>query len=124
MLDEARSAFDSLLEQLNQNVEKLRESVQQEIQEIQENAEQERAEMNLGDDVDGELREQLRTRERQIKKKQDALELDLQKKVDVIMQQCSMVWIAYMRFARRTEVKYQFALWVVLFFFIFIFLEN
>ncbi|ORZ09158.1 hypothetical protein BCR42DRAFT_334731 [Absidia repens] len=103
MLDETRSAFDSLLEQLNQNVEKLKTSVQQEISDIQQNAEQERANMNLGDDVDGELREQLRTRERQIKKKQDTLEEDLKEKVDAIMRQCSLVWIAYMRFARRTE---------------------
>ncbi|CAO3599627.1 unnamed protein product [Absidia cylindrospora] len=103
MLDETRSAFDSLLEQLNQNVEKLKTSVQQEIHDIQQNAEQERANMNLGDDVDGELREQLRARERQIKKKQDTLEEDLKEKVDAIMRQCSLVWIAYMRFARRTE---------------------
>jgi cleavage stimulation factor subunit 3 len=105
MLDEARSSFDALLEHLDKDIEKLRTSVQLEIENIQQHAEQERASMNLGDDVDGELREQLRTRERQVKKEQDKLEDKLKADVDAIMRQCSLVWIAYMRFARRTDVS-------------------
>lgn len=105
MLDEARSSFDALLEHLDKDIENLRASVQQEIEDIQQHAEQERANMNLGDDVDGELREQLRTRERQVKKEQDKLEEKLKADVDAIMRQCSLVWIAYMRFARRTDVS-------------------
>ncbi|KAI9304476.1 hypothetical protein BJ944DRAFT_256292 [Cunninghamella echinulata] len=103
MLDEAKQGFDSILENLDNEIEKLKESVQVEVNKLTQRLEQERASMNLGDDIDGELREQLREKERRIKKEQDELEDQLKEQVDDIMQRCSLVWIAYMRFARRTD---------------------
>lgn len=104
-LDEARQTFDSLLEHLDKDIEKIKTRAQSEIDKIQKEADEEKANMNLSDDIDGELREQLRTREKQIKKEQEAVEERMKKEVDVIAKACSLVWISYMRFARRTEVS-------------------
>lgn len=103
-LDDARQAFDSLLEHLEKNIEKHTATAQAEIEKIQKEADEERANMNLSDDIDGEVREQLRARDRQIKKEQDEVENKMKEKIDALSRACSLVWICYMRFARRTEV--------------------
>ncbi|RCH78818.1 mRNA 3'-end-processing protein rna14, partial [Rhizopus stolonifer] len=54
-------------------------------------------------DIDGELREQLRSKERHAKREQEAVEKKLNEQVEVIARAGSLVWINYMRFARRTD---------------------
>lgn len=104
-LDDARQAFDSLVENLDKDIESLKEVAQAEIAKLHQEAEEEKASMNLSDDIDGELREQLRTREKHVKKEQEAIEKTLNEKVDVIARAGSLVWINYMKFARRTDVS-------------------
>ncbi|KAL0088583.1 hypothetical protein F4703DRAFT_1518820 [Phycomyces blakesleeanus] len=101
--DEARQAFDSLLEQLDQDIEKLKSTAQKSVEKLQQEAEEEKSGMNLSDDIDGELREQLRQREKQIKKEQDEIEERVKEQVDGVARSCSLVWIMYMRFARRSD---------------------
>ena len=105
-LEDARQAFDALVENLDKDIENLKQVAQQEIAKLTQDAEDERAALNLSDDIDGELREQLRTREKAVKKEQDAIEKKLREQVEVIARAGSLVWICYMRFARRTDVKY------------------
>ncbi|KAI8384710.1 uncharacterized protein BYT42DRAFT_592831 [Radiomyces spectabilis] len=102
-LDEAKKAFDNLLERLDEDIAKLKSAAQKEVDKLKQEAEEERANMNLGDDIDGELKEQLREREKQLKKEQDEIEDRMKEQVDVIARACSLVWICYMRFARRTD---------------------
>ncbi|KAF7724317.1 mRNA 3'-end-processing protein rna14 [Apophysomyces ossiformis] len=102
-LTDARKAFESLLERLDQDVEKIKSGAQKEIDRLQQEADEERAGLKLTDDIDGELREQLRQREKQVKKEQDEVEKQCKEQVDVIAKSCSLVWINYMQFARRTE---------------------
>jgi hypothetical protein len=64
--------------------------------------------LNLSDDIDGELREQMRARQRNIKKEQDQIEGRTKEQVDVLARASSLVWICYMRFARRTDVESPF----------------
>lgn len=104
-LDDARQAFDSLVLNLDQNIENLKQAAQQEIAKLHQDAEEERASMNLTDDIDGELREQLRGREKSVKKLQEEIESKLNDQVNVIARATSLVWICYMRFARRTDVS-------------------
>ncbi|KAG0174771.1 mRNA 3'-end-processing protein rna14 [Apophysomyces sp. BC1015] len=102
-LGDARKAFESLLERLDQDVEKIKSGAQKEVDRLQQEADEERAALKLTDDIDGELREQLRQREKQVKKEQDEIEKQCKEQVDVIARGCSLVWIHYMQFARRTE---------------------
>ncbi|KAI7859182.1 hypothetical protein BDC45DRAFT_543564 [Circinella umbellata] len=102
-LDDARQAFDVLLEHLDKDIEKIKDAAQQEMDKIQQEADEEKNNMNLNDDIDGEIREQLRVRERQVKKDQEEVETKMNEQVDGLAKGCSLVWINYMRFARRTE---------------------
>ncbi|KAI8148365.1 hypothetical protein BJV82DRAFT_263631 [Fennellomyces sp. T-0311] len=102
-LDDARQAYDSLLERLDKEIEKYRVSAQEEMDKIQHDADEERTSLNLSDDIDGEVREQLRARERQVKKEQEEVENRMKEQVNGLAKGCSLVWISYMRFARRTE---------------------
>ncbi|KAI8371023.1 hypothetical protein BD560DRAFT_454479 [Blakeslea trispora] len=102
-LDEAREAYDQLTANLDKESEALKSTSQQEIARITQEAEEERAAMNLSDDIDGELREQLRSRERHVKREQEAIESKLNEQVDAIARAGSLVWINYMRFARRSD---------------------
>ncbi|KAI9316273.1 hypothetical protein BX666DRAFT_1949031 [Dichotomocladium elegans] len=102
-LDDARQTFDSLLEHLDQDIDKIKAVAQEEIDKIQRDADEERMGMNLSDDIDGEVREQLRTREKQVKKEQEEIEERMKAQVHKLAKGCSLVWISYMRFARRTE---------------------
>lgn len=102
-LDEARQAYDQLVTTLDKNIEDLKQAAQQEINKLHEEADVERASLNLSDDIDGEVREQLRSREKHVKKEQDAIEKKLNDQVEVIARGGSLVWINYMRFARRTD---------------------
>ncbi|KAG2229913.1 hypothetical protein INT48_008288 [Thamnidium elegans] len=102
-LDDARQAFDALVENLERDIENLKQTSQQEIAKIHQEAEEERASLNLSDDIDGELREQLRSREKHVKKAQEEIEQKLNEQVNVIARSGSLVWICYMRFARRTD---------------------
>lgn len=104
-LDDARQAFDLLIENLDKDIDNLKEASKQEIAKRHQEAEEERASLNLSDDIDGELREQLRSREKHVKKEQEAIEVKLNEQVDVIARAGSLVWINYMRFARRTDVS-------------------
>lgn len=104
-LDDARQAFDSLLETLEKDINNIKEVANGEIAKLHKEAEEERASMNLSDDIDGELREQLRSREKHVKKEQDAIEKKMNEQVEVIARSGSLVWISYMRFARRTDVS-------------------
>jgi cleavage stimulation factor subunit 3 len=104
-LDDARQAFDSLVESLDKDIENLKQVSQQEIANLHQEAEEERASLNLSDDIDGELREQLRSREKHVKKEQEEIEARLNEQVEVIARASSLVWINYMRFARRTDVS-------------------
>lgn len=104
-LDDARQAFDLLIENLDKDIDNLKETSKQEIAKRHQEAEEERASLNLSDDIDGELREQLRSREKHVKKEQEAIEAKLNEQVDVIARAGSLVWINYMRFARRTDVS-------------------
>ncbi|KAI8358476.1 hypothetical protein EDC96DRAFT_465074 [Choanephora cucurbitarum] len=102
-LDEAREAYDQLVAHLESKSEQLKSASQQEIARLMQEAEEERASMNLSDDIDGELREQLRSRERHVKREQEAIETQLNEQMDAIARAGSLVWINYMRFARRTD---------------------
>ncbi|KAF1803012.1 hypothetical protein FB192DRAFT_1421002 [Mucor lusitanicus] len=102
-LDDARQAYDQLVTTLDKNIEDLKATAKQQIDKLHEEAEAERASLNLSDDIDGEVREQLRSREKHVKKEQDAIEKKLNDQVDVIARGGSLVWINYMRFARRTD---------------------
>lgn len=104
-LDDARQAFDLLIENLDKDIDNLKEASKQDIAKRHQEAEEERASLNLSDDIDGELREQLRSREKHVKKEQEAIEAKLNEQVDVIARAGSLVWINYMRFARRTDVS-------------------
>lgn len=107
-MEDARQAFDALILNLDQEIENLKQVAQQEIAKLQHEAEEERASMNLSDDIDGEVREQLRGREKNVKKLQDEIESKLNEQVNVIARATSLVWICYMRFARRTDVSSSF----------------
>ncbi|ORY94721.1 hypothetical protein BCR43DRAFT_494490 [Syncephalastrum racemosum] len=102
-LDEARQAFDSLLDTLEKKMNKHKEAAKAEVERIQKEAEEERANLNLSDDIDGELREQLRVRERQVKKAQDEVEAHTNEQIDEVARASALVWVNYMAFARRTE---------------------
>ncbi|KAG1091487.1 hypothetical protein G6F42_019418 [Rhizopus arrhizus] len=102
-LDDARQAYDQLVTTLEKNIEELKANAKQQIDKLHEEAEVERASLNLSDDIDGEVREQLRSREKHVKKEQDAIEKKLNDQVEVIARGGSLVWINYMRFARRTD---------------------
>lgn len=102
-LDDARQAYDSLLETLEKDINSIKEAGNAEIAKLHKEAEEEKASMNLSDDIDGELREQLRSREKHVKKEQDAIEKKMNEQVEVIARSGSLVWISYMRFARRTD---------------------
>ncbi|KAI8967565.1 hypothetical protein BDF20DRAFT_829300 [Mycotypha africana] len=102
-LDDARETYEQLISSLDKEIEEIREKAQAEIAKLEKQAEEERASMNLSDDIDGELREQLRTREKRIKKEQEARKKDSDEKIEVLARGGSLVWINYMRFARRTD---------------------
>ncbi|KAI9481634.1 MAG: hypothetical protein EXX96DRAFT_219923 [Benjaminiella poitrasii] len=102
-LDDVRQAYDQLLNRLDEDIDQIKKTAQEEIDRLQQEADQERASMNLSDDIDGELREQLRAREREVKREQETIETKMKERVEVIARACSLVWINYMRFARRTE---------------------
>lgn len=105
LLDEARQAFDSLLDTLEKKMNKHKEAAKTEIERIQREAEEERASLNLSEDIDGELREQLRVRERQVKKAQDEVEAHTNEQIDEVARASALVWVNYMLFARRTEAS-------------------
>ncbi|CAO3673036.1 unnamed protein product [Rhizopus microsporus] len=102
-IDEARQVYNDLVDRLEKEHEELKETAQKEISKLQQEAEEERTAMNLSDDIDGEVREQLRIREKNVKKKQSEVEAKMNEEVNVIARAGSLVWICYMRFARRTE---------------------
>ncbi|KAI9250734.1 hypothetical protein BY458DRAFT_444684 [Sporodiniella umbellata] len=103
LIDEARQIYDDLINKLDEQSTQLKENCQKEIAKLQEDADEERASMNLSDDIDGEVREQLRTRERSVKRKQEEVESKTEEEADVIARAGSLVWVCFMRFARRTE---------------------
>lgn len=104
-IDEARQVYNNLIEKLDKDREDLKEATEKEITKLQQEAEDERASLNLSDDIDGEMREQLRVREKNVKKKQEEVRAKMNEEADIIARAGSLVWICYMRFARRTEVK-------------------
>jgi cleavage stimulation factor subunit 3 len=65
---EGRKTFDTLLEHLIEKINILEKEASDEIEELTKAAAEERANMDLGDDIDGELRERLRSREKEIEK--------------------------------------------------------
>lgn len=96
--------YNDLVDRLEKEHEEVKQTAQKEISKLQQEAEEERTAMNLSDDIDGEVREQLRIREKNVKKKQSEVEAKMNEEVNVIARAGSLVWICYMRFARRTEV--------------------
>ena len=104
-IDEARQVYNNLIEKLDKDREDLKEATEKEIAKLQQEAEDDRASLNLSDDIDGEMREQLRVREKNVKKKQEEVRAKMNEEADIIARAGSLVWICYMRFARRTEVK-------------------
>lgn len=103
-MPEARKALDTLLEHLEQKIEVIEKAASDEIEELDRAAAEERSGMDLGDDIDGELRERLRTKEKQIEKEKNKIKEDKNSKVGVLARSCSQVWIIYMQFMRRSEV--------------------
>jgi F0F1-type ATP synthase membrane subunit b/b' len=101
---EARKALDTLLEHIEQKIEVIEKAASQEIEELDRAAAEERSGMDLGDDIDGELRERLRTKEKQVEKEKNKIKEDKNSKVGVLARSCSQVWIIYMQFMRRSEV--------------------
>ncbi|KAG1139413.1 hypothetical protein G6F37_009687 [Rhizopus arrhizus] len=102
-IDEARQVYNNLIEKLDKDREDLKEATEKEIAKLQQEAEDDRASLNLSDDIDGEMREQLRVREKNVKKKQEEVRAKMNEEADIIARAGSLVWICYMRFARRTE---------------------
>ncbi|KAI8071752.1 hypothetical protein BC940DRAFT_293627 [Gongronella butleri] len=102
-MDDVKVAYDALLERLDQQAIKAQKDAQDQVDQLQQELTQEISDMNLGDDVDGELREKVRARERQVKREQEDIQLQGKKRVEDISRQCTMIWIAYMRMERRVE---------------------
>ncbi|CAO3666397.1 unnamed protein product [Umbelopsis ramanniana] len=100
---EARKALDTLLEHIEQKIEVIEKAASEEIEELDRAAAEERSGMDLGDDIDGELRERLRTKEKQVEKEKNKIKEDKNSKVGVLARSCSQVWIIYMQFMRRSE---------------------
>lgn len=75
-----------------------------ETEELSRVAAEERSAMDLGDDIDGELRERLRAKEKQIEKEKNKIKEEKDEKIAVLAKACSQVWIIYMQFMRRSEV--------------------
>jgi gas vesicle protein len=101
---EGRKTFDTLLEHLIEKINILEKEASDEIEELTKAAAEERANMDLGDDIDGELRERLRSREKEIEKEKSKIKTEKDSKVAVLARSCSQVWITYMQYARRSEV--------------------
>ncbi|CAO3662322.1 unnamed protein product [Rhizopus stolonifer] len=102
-IDEARQIYNDLINKLDEQSDQLKETCQNEVAQLQQDADEERASLNLTDDIDGEIREQLRSKERSVKKKQEEVESKMNEEADVIARAGSLVWVCFMRFARRTE---------------------
>ncbi|KAI8974454.1 hypothetical protein BDB01DRAFT_844804 [Pilobolus umbonatus] len=102
-LDDAKQAFDSLIENLDKEIEDLKQAAEKDISRLDHEADEERSSLKLSEDVDGELREQLRTKEKQVRKEQEEIRSKLNEQIEVLARASSLVWICYMRFARRTE---------------------
>ncbi|ORX58833.1 Suf-domain-containing protein [Hesseltinella vesiculosa] len=102
-LELVRETYDTLLEKLDQEIAEHQKQAAEQVDRLQQDLAEEISDMNLGEDVDGELREQVRGRERQVKREQDDVQDRAKKHTLDVSRQCTTVWIAYMRMARRTE---------------------
>ncbi|RUS21308.1 hypothetical protein BC937DRAFT_93090 [Endogone sp. FLAS-F59071] len=102
-LAEARAAFESLLAQLTARIEQINRESDAEVQTMLQHAAEERAAESLGDDIDGEMREQIRMKERERERERGKLEEKRKREIEHVAKGCSLVWISYMRFSRRAE---------------------
>lgn len=103
-IPEARKALDTLLEHLTQKIEVIEKAASDETEELSRVAAEERSAMDLGDDIDGELRERLRAKEKQVEKEKNKIKEEKDEKIAVLAKASSQVWIIYMQFMRRSEV--------------------
>ncbi|GAB5590553.1 mRNA 3'-end-processing protein rna14 [Umbelopsis nana] len=102
-IPEARKALDTLLEHLTQKIQVIEAAASEETEELNRVAAEERSAMDLGDDIDGELRERLRAREKQVEKEKNMIKEEKDAKIAVLAKACSQVWIIYIQFMRRSE---------------------
>lgn len=102
-IPEARKALDTLLEHLTQKIQVIETAASEETEELNRVAAEERSAMDLGDDIDGELRERLRAREKQVEKEKNKIKEEKDANIAVLAKACSQVWIIYIQFMRRSE---------------------
>jgi len=100
---EARSAFESLISHLNSEIERIEESAEEAIANVNKAGEAAKEEFS-GMELDGEMREQLRTKEKERDKERAKIEETKKKEIDAVAKGVGLVCIMYMRFARRSEV--------------------
>ncbi|CAG8511165.1 16461_t:CDS:10, partial [Racocetra persica] len=100
---ESRKAYESLLLNIQYQIEEIEKSTADEIKALMKNSTDNVSEDENTLDMDGETREQLRIKEKELEKERSKVEESRQHEIDELSRAYSLVWIMLMRFTRRTE---------------------
>lgn len=100
---EARKAYESLLQNIQTQIEEIEKSTVDEVNILMKTSADNVSEDENPLDLDGETREQLRIKEKELEKERTKIEESKRHEINEFSQAYSLVWIMLMRFTRRTE---------------------
>ncbi|CAH1762453.1 5618_t:CDS:10 [Entrophospora sp. SA101] len=98
--EEARNAFKSLLDRLQEKIKSIEEATAEEINELNKPISSP-TDNSVQMELDGETREQLRTKEKEKEKERAKIEENKKNQINEIAKSCGLIWIMQMRFERR-----------------------